>query len=636
MFELRPIKSPPWLPEFALVGLVIAAQLLAVLQPEAIPLDTEEMYNAAHGAMIQDGHISRLLSLQYRSYCGGCSLNALLSAGIFSIIPPSLLAYKLVPIGYTALAVALGGRWLRQRVGLAATTAFALLFVFAPPTWLALSLIGWGNHMEAGCMAVVVIALTSKVIAHPTRAHAVLLGITLAVSGWIGFSSGFIAVGAILTLLILPNPRRWTTMAWVGFGCLPLFTVWGFQQWNTLTSPFEMVYYPGERLPDFTRIPVKLWSLVAPRQLVALFGSAADKLGWFMGWTWAAALGWSIAIVCRMGRNSTRLAVGFLTAFVVVYSLVRFTVWTPPSPHIATPGAMRYAAPIFPLAFLIIAAAIGHAWMRNQKRTVAMLTILIGLSGIRGRAQQLDDPFPSAVALHTKGADFTYFRDQASYNIAPSDHINCDTTNPDIQGVHAFGAGWTEASTMWDITNDLPPFQPPRDRPVADYFEGVGEWVRSQVDPRSQRGPELLDEMAKHLRAQPRANRIFALREAAWRRSVDWMRIALDDSAHDAQTMLTITALSSNLLPDTRAATGYAMGRRWAHDVARWGKPSLIPMPKTNWPIGFSEGLGDGLGERWFSTSPPFEWVHVPEAEQHAFALGHARGHARRWLAVRP
>jgi hypothetical protein len=625
-----PAESRSWFPDLFATFLVVAAQLLSVLNPELIPLDREELYNAAHGRFLQLGHLNAPQLLQYRAYCGGCTLNAALGAGVFTVLGPSLLAWKLVPIGYTAAAVLAGGRWLRLHVGRAASVALAMLFIFAPPTWLELSLIGWGNHMEAGCLAVVALALTARLCARPGRNTAVILGIVLAIAGWVGFPSGFIGL-AVVGMLVFA--RRWSVMRWVALGCAPLLLIWALQTATTPTSPFETVYYEGERLPRMGRIPEKLASLTAPRQLVALFGHAGDRIGWWMGWAWAAGLAWAVGVSIRAKQHGARGALGFLVAFLIVYCLVRFTVWAPPAPHIASPGSMRYAAPIFPLAFVLVAAAIGRAWLQKRWVSVAIVSILVGLSGLRARVAGLSAPFPTSAAARTMGPDFVYFRDQASYLIDRSHHARCDERDPDIQAVHAFGAGWQEAQALYKLSDIVPPLTAPPNRPASAYFEGVGEYVRSQVDPRGQRGPELLNEMARRLRDQPAEGREAALREAAWRRSVDWMRLAREGQPHDTAALTRVVDMITPLRPAARRAGLSAMGRRWAHDVARWAVPAQIQLPAAPRPTAFITGLGEGLGELWGPAVDPVIWLDADEAEHEALREGYARGANRRWLS---
>ena len=135
-------------------------QFLAVLHPDAIPFDAEELYNAVHARLIQLEHADRWLDLQYRGYCGGCSINAGVGAMLFTLLGPSLAVWKLVPILFNGLLAYAGARVLRADVGLGAALAWGALLCFAPPTFLELSMTAWGNHFESGVAAIVVLATT--------------------------------------------------------------------------------------------------------------------------------------------------------------------------------------------------------------------------------------------------------------------------------------------------------------------------------------------------------------------------------------------------------------------------------------------------------------------------------------------
>ncbi len=623
-------ESQAWTLDWVAALAVITAQLVAMLHPEAIPLDSEELYNAAHGRMLQLGHLTDLQALQYRSYCGGCSLNALLSAGLFTVFGPSLLAYKMVSVLYVGLAVLAGSRWLRLQIGPPAAVAFAGLFILAPPTWMELSVVAWGNHMEAGCLAIVAMVLTARLHRTSDRSTALILGLVLAFAGWIGFPSGFIALAVLGTLML---GQRWSILPWIAVGAAPLFCLWGLQVTVANTSPFETIYYEGERLPQLSRVPEKIASLLAPRQLVALFGHPQDRLGWIMGWMWSGALVWGVVIALRAGRHGARVAVGFLCSFIAVYSLVRFTVWAPPAPHIAPPGSMRYAAPVFPLAFFVIAAGVGRAWINGRRTTVLLVVCLVAGSGIRARTAKLTGPFPSWAALETIGPDLIYFRDQASYTLSAAHHSQCDETDDGVESLHAFGAGWNDARDLLSGTKTMPRLAPPPNRPSRAYYEGVGEWVRSQVDPRSQRGPEMLDEVSRLLAAQPEPGLRAALQEAAWRRSTDWMRLALDNEPHTSGTLRRIEGMAEQVSPPAMLAVTHALGRRWAFDVTQWANPRTTPMPEAPWPMGFALGLGEGVGERWGPGTDPTNWLMIPDDDLSDFHNGLTEGHRRRWLS---
>lgn len=583
---------------WGLALVVLGIQGLAALNPELTPLDHEELYNAAHARMLQLGHLEALQSLQYRGYCGGCTVNALTGAAIFSVFGPSLWAWKLVPALYSAAAVLFGSGALLERSGRLAALVFAGLFALPPPTWQHLSMVGWGNHMEAGCIAVIATVLLTRALEHEQRRTALALGAVVGLGLWIGFSSGFVAltVGAVLLF-----HRRWRLLTVVVLGALPVLAIWMVQAQTTSLSIFETIYYPGESIPDPRRIPAKLWSLVAPRQLVALFGHGQSSIGWGLGLAWAAVGGWAWLRAGRGGALHRNAAV-MLAGFLAVYSLVRFTVWTPPAPEIAAPGSMRYAAPLIPLLFLIIACGIAAAWRDGQRRRVWLaLSPLIAI-GLISRWTALSTPFPSTSALATLGPDFPYFRNQAAYRLSPQAHAECTTSDAHAQGVHAYGIGWHQAQAAMERAGEAPlaKLTAPQDLPTRPFFEAIGAALWTALDSGANTDINIMQTAAHRLQAQSPQGQRAALAEFAWRRSDVWLAQLRQGRAHDSTTLQSINTASARFPEPAASALRFALGRRWAHDLARWGQPEHLSLPDTPIPQrGFLEGLAYGLGHQW-------------------------------------
>jgi len=614
---------------WGLAGAVLLWQLVLALQPELTPLDHEELYNAAHARLLQLGHLDAFQQLQYRSYCGGCTVNALMGAAVFSVVGPSLWAWKVVPSLYSAVAVLFGARALHQRMGRLAAVVFAGLFVLPPPTWRSLSLVGWGNHMEAGCVAVVALVLTVDLIEAPTRRGAIGLGIVVGLAQWIGFSGGFVAL-AVAGALIWTGAFR--HLAWVILGALPAAGLWGLQAMTTDLSIFDPIYYPGERLPELSRIPTKLASLLAPRQLVALFGHPDSTVGWVLGWAWAAVGGWAVLGAWRKGLLP-RTAAGFLFSFLAIYSVVRFTVWTPPSPEIATPGSMRYAAPVYPILFLCIGAAVGVAWREGRRRiAMAALLPLLGI-GILTQISALGSPFPSDAALTMQAGDMPYFRDQAGYRLTRADHVECTCSDPQSQAIHAYGVGWHDAQAAIDGSGaaPLPVLSAPEGLPAAPYFEAVGLALLAQLDSDEAAPPSLLIEASERLGAQSSPNRITALTALAWRRSEAWLSLARDGRPHDRRVLQQVAAMADRLPAEPRAAFAFSIGRRWAHDLGRWAAPGPVALP-TKPPTQFLRGVAYGLGVLWGPDVDLRDHLHLTDSLIEAVEADYLSGTQSRWL----
>ncbi len=621
--------------DWGLAAAVLVVQLLAVLNPELTLLDHEELYNAGHARLLQLEHLDAFLQLQYRSYCGGCTVNALIGAALFAGLGPSLLVWKLVPILFSVVAVRVGSAALREYVGTLAAVVFAGLFLLPPPAWQYLSLVGWGNHMEAGCVAVIAAVLSARLALDPSPRRAIGLGLVVGLGLWIGFSSGFVILAIGLPLLYRRDIRA---IGLVALGALPVVGIWGLQAWSTQLSILDPIYYAGESWPDPRRIPEKLASLLAPRQLVALFGHPESMLGWVGGWAWAAVGGWALIRSGRAGALG-RTAAGFLLAYLVVYSLVRFTVWAPPAPEIAPPGSMRYAAPLFPLLFLTIAAAVGRTWSEGRRVHAVLVLIPLVAVGLGARLTALSDPFPSMAALTMQGPDIPYLRDQAGYRLAAEVHESCTTSDPQAQNVHAYGLGWHQAQAGLEQTGvgPLAPLEPPADLPRKAYFEAVGGAVLTELDPDGQGGTRILVAARNRLRNQEPDGLTAALREVSWRRSEAWLGRIRGGRSHDTRTLGEIFASSKPLPEPAGDALEFSMGRRWATDLARWAKPSQIILP--NHPAAtpsFLEGLAFGLGSRWGPQTDLVKWWPLDTMPSAGALAAFQEGASSRWLIQTP
>ena len=445
---------------------MVLVQFLAIFHPDAIPFDAEELYNAAHARLIQVCHLDRWLDLQYRGYCGGCSLNAGLGAGFFAILGPSLATWKLVPITYMGVMAFFGARLLRSYIHSSAAHFWCLLLAFAPPTFLELSLTAWGNHYESGVAAIVTLYTTLRYLHDPSTKRAAWMGLSLSVALWIGLSSAFLLIGVALAVARHMQVRHLAALA---AGLMPVGLMWLLQHMTAASPPFETIYYAGEQIPQITRFPTKLWSLIAPRQIVALFGFADHWMGWAAGWATALAMGASLLYLRR--NHTLRPVLLFLLAFVVVYGLVRFTVWAPPAPEIAPPGSMRYAAPLYGLLLLSIAAAAGTLWSQQKPFLVLALMAPSVLTGVYARAQQFSTPFPDTLVFEMAAPDFEHARNQASYLIPHNEHLDCDPADIQTQAFQDFSIAWHETRAILDKNPLSVVTQPARSTP--DAWEGM-------------------------------------------------------------------------------------------------------------------------------------------------------------------
>ena len=616
--------APERAPHAVFIALAVAsAGVLSILHPEAIPHDSEELYNAAHARLIQLGHWERWLDLQYRGHCGGCSQNALLGAGLFHVFGASLAVWKMVPVIINGLLAYAGAKLILRASGLFGALIFGALLILAPPTFLELSLTAWGNHFEAGVGAIVVLSGAHWLAVKPSFHRAWWVGCLLALTLWTGFSAAFIGLGLIFVLFQRISRTHALVVAVLGAS---VGVFWWYQSQHSPSGPFETIYYAGEVLPSVTRIPSKLWTLVAPRQLVALFGLPTVEGGWVLGWASAA----TILIAGWVGRENPamRMTLMFLGAFILVYSVVSFTVWAPPSPEIPPPGSMRYAAPIYGLSFVVLALGAGTLWGRGQRARALLILVPALTVGSVARSAHFAPPFPDKTVFSMAAADFEYSRDQLSYLLTLSEHQSCPSTEADAVSFHAFGVAWAETKKVLD-GDPLATFDVPTPSSFS-ALEGMASALLSQVDGDGEGGMGVLEAIDARVPGATEEARFEILAAASWRRS--W----LDGLPEHGTLRLTgFGRYVSHLDPIFQAALAHSFGRRWAADLLRWRQPyafelpSMVSLPE---PLGehFIAGFAEGLGERWGPGSHPVSGLN--QDHQSAWDTGLARGVSRRWV----
>ena len=616
-----------WAAVAGAVALVVALQLLAVLNPAVAELDPEEMYNAGHAWVLADGHWGAVWRMQYREFCGGCTGTALLGAPLFLALPPSWLAWKLVPIGFSALLMGAGVVALLRRSGAPAAIAFALLVLFPPRAWLHLSLLAWGNHVECGVLGAVGLLLATR----GDRRAAVGAGAVLGVALWFSFSATYAVVGVPLWLWATGRRRQ---AAAVVFG-LPLGLLpWWLRYLDTGLHPFVTIYESGEATPRLARIPAKLGTLLRPRQLVALFGLPQAGAGWAAGWAFAlAALGAGVVGLRR--RAPLVLApLALLGVWVAIYAVVRFQVWDPPAPEIAPPGSARYAAPIYPLLFWAVAAAVGELWGSRRRWALALLALALP-AGVAARIEALSDPFPRTQLVRRVMVDEAQFTPQFSYSLTRAEHGEVAGEGPRSQSLHAEAMGWRDATDQLQHA-DHPGLQlaPRQGLDPAAYGRGIGAALVQDRYRRPNPGLPVLAGILKSLRSSglQAASREAAGAHAAWLLVQDEGSWLPGGVSLDAGALGSVEAAVAAAAPAVSDPAWGAAGRAWAKAVTADAVPSVISVPDRPLPPAFWWGIGRGAGEAWgpVSTAPR----PTGELDVTAFHAGYRAGLACCWLGT--
>ena len=638
------LSSLGWEPFLALL-LVGVVQFVTILNPGAVEVDPEEMYNAGHAFEVLNGHWDALFRLQYREYCGGCTLNALLGAGLFSFLPASWVVWKLVPTIFVLLLAGVGFLGLRYVGGRPMAWAFIALLLFPPMAWRHLSMIAWGNHLESGVLVFVGWVVLSCQ-ADPSRRRLCAAGLLLGLAVWIGFSGVFACIGS--TMWLMWNRRlRATGWLWAGIGLG--VSPWLAQWLSAGQHPFVTIYRAGELLPNVSRAMAKIGTLVEPRQLVALFGYDAWPLGWALGWVWAAALVISIWIVGRGGRPFERGLLFLMASWLGVYLIVRFQISAPDAPQISAPGGVRYATPLYPLAFATLAAGFRIWWGRGWRKRAGALMAAALAAGFWPRMQIFVAGFPMWSIAGFSAVDHDYFRVQGSYVLSAEEHFECETTEPRSRQFHAYGLGRVLAKSPTIQMMDNIAAHGFTGEQERSFWEGVGHEIADHFEhavPVAEREgvAGLLGVFEEVRKLEPSMGQArIAMRSAAWSWRGSGSAWAIDPGQMGVSGLRPVQVMMAEQPYVVMDAVFWTLGRKWGNGVVGFYLPKQVVFPQAEWAIpvdpnhqvSFAEGFGVGLGEEWGPQKRLERPVGLCDLGcEEALIDGFREGVTRRWLGM--
>ncbi len=383
------------------VGLVVleclatAADLL--LGPYAA-MHWEERLNARAGLLVACGHLGQTWNLQYQSFCGGCTAEALMAAGVFKVWQPTVLAFKLLPAGFHLGIVALGGALAWKLAGGRGAVVYLALSLGAPALFRKLGLTGWGNHAESSFFplaAALLLVWTARVRSESLRL--LLAGAAAGLGLWFCHTSAYALPALALLLLWRPRPLRSLLLfccgAAAGFSPWIAYTLLhDGSTWLTLERTAGVGWGPG--------LTALLSYLGGDALLRALWleHSSGDRaplfaaIWWYTAWALAlAGMGLALARSLRRGVDGSPLPYSALFGPLALVGLLagylfRFDLW------LASVGStdffhLRYLSPLVPILGLCIAG--GLAWIPGSRWRLALLlpAVALGLVGFGLRCQ---------------------------------------------------------------------------------------------------------------------------------------------------------------------------------------------------------------------------------------------------------
>jgi hypothetical protein len=378
----------------ALVGLVLVhliwcfIEVLGRLGVEYAGVHSEELANPWMARMLLEGHWGSWTELRYRSFCGGCGVEGTLAAPILALLGARIAAWKLVPLLFHAAvvgtSVALARRWWGDRSALFT----AAMWLGAPAIFLEMGAIGWGNHAEV--MSLVFGSLLLLGTGDSTK-RPIGAGLLAAFAVWFCRTGALLLPAALLVLMVLPKSARLRGMGRFGVAFLagsalhlngvgarshevePLSFAGGA---GILAAPFELVQWCFS-----TAMVSSLWrsAWMDGNRAPVVYGLAlvlAITAGLLAAWRERARL--------TVAATAPMLAVGWVAGMAAGYRHWEGIRRGVPS----SAFELRYWAPAFAIAVLLVAAAAG----RRSRRWVSAGIWVLPAIGVLLRVATMEPP----------------------------------------------------------------------------------------------------------------------------------------------------------------------------------------------------------------------------------------------------
>lgn len=394
---------------------LVSFLLFFVGSPEGF-CNWEELHTPTAALMILHGYLGDLLGMQYMTFCGGCSVDSLLAVPLVAAGGPSLLLWKLVPWGFSLVALGAGywvvHRWADRR----AAILYGLALILAPTAYQHLAMVGFSNHVQVMGLVWLSLAAWTRALDAEGLHWPFLTGLLAGTTFYYCYTGAF--APPVLLLLYFAwrprdilRPRGWVFLLGLA---LPL-AWWAWAQAHlpsksSLDEPFLSVYgtdagsmisleHVLARLPRFG--PTCWRSLFAPSlgENTLLVGSGVALV--FAVGVLGAILRGALALVRRRATPLDIALPGLTLSFLTAYLLVS-TCAVADLSKIWLPEYMRYQAPFMSLGAACLAGTIARLWQGRTKPIAMALTLLLLGPGLTGRLAsiQIGQLTPRPLFLH--------------------------------------------------------------------------------------------------------------------------------------------------------------------------------------------------------------------------------------------
>ncbi|MBC8451398.1 MAG: hypothetical protein H8D72_01685 [Planctomycetes bacterium] len=324
-------------------------------------------------------------ALFYHAYEGGGFVHALLTVPAFALFGPSLLAHKVVAIGFELFVLLAGFLLAREVFGARAGIPFCLLWIFSPLAFQEIAPLNLGIHYQALLFQFGVAALGLGVLRGAPRPFAlgVLGGFGLFYNYQLAPLIGLLALAFLLGRCL--DAKGWGRL-------IAGFAVGGLPLWYMLAATGSAMFdIHGQQLGDEG---VQSASLV---EVLRNFGRALGPRGALQ----ATGLTALAVFAARRGPRAARLLFGYVLLFAL---LIPFTGFLSANFDYSF-GAMRYA-PLFGFTTVLAAGAVSLLPLRAAGPSLSVL-VLAGLSSTLATANTGDGPAAGFERIaSTRGTDF--------------------------------------------------------------------------------------------------------------------------------------------------------------------------------------------------------------------------------------
>lgn len=394
-----------------LVGIRVA---LASMRLIADPLrfwNTEEAYNATLGWYLAHGGLwSQLPLLQYRSFCGGCSVVSVAASPLMAL-SDNFLLWKLVPLCWTAATMIAGFFALRSLVGQASAWAFVTLMALPPVGASDLATMAWGNHQETALLTCISMILMARGLGGAT-------GLSLGLSVWFARTAVYEVIVLLPAAIWLLKGQRQRVLLGFGIGIATVFLPTaggdgGYYRMDATAGELGFSGAIGRAATLFSpaKLGARLYPPLANQTLAAtaLLASAAVGAGF-------AAL-----------SPGPRIFLALAGSYASLYSLTHFPLFVVGSR--APINNIRYHAPWVFVLTLVIAVGAGAAWERSFRRIAVGIVSAAVLASVPAWVSVAAWPTDLGI-LAMRATDDTRFVMVASPRFDPTFLATASPANP--------------------------------------------------------------------------------------------------------------------------------------------------------------------------------------------------------------